>query len=186
MEILTINNQNFQKPSRNPCNRTKVKILKKKNFWIAQQKNLVPRLLSHRGMFEHRNSDENRRKRSEIFRKFTKGIKGIDWGQKKNLKLSHACVPLEKHSVWETFTESTILCKTLIKGRYSTVQYNSKNFYISIIDNFYRKTPRHFWRKIMFPLFLRHMTQLPADYSALQYSYGLQASFGTKNIDPNW
>jgi hypothetical protein len=32
MQILTINNQNFQKPSRNPSNRTKVKILRKKNF----------------------------------------------------------------------------------------------------------------------------------------------------------
>ncbi len=30
MQILTINNRNFQKPSRYPSNRTKVKILKKK------------------------------------------------------------------------------------------------------------------------------------------------------------
>jgi hypothetical protein len=30
MQILTINNRNFQKPSRNPSNRTKVEILKKK------------------------------------------------------------------------------------------------------------------------------------------------------------
>ena len=49
MKILTINNRNFQKPSRNPSNRTKVKILTKKYFWIAHQKNLVPRMLSHRG-----------------------------------------------------------------------------------------------------------------------------------------
>jgi hypothetical protein len=49
MQILTINNQNFLKPIRNPSNRTKVKILKKKIFWIAHQKNLVPRMLSHRG-----------------------------------------------------------------------------------------------------------------------------------------
>jgi hypothetical protein len=45
MQILTKNNRNFQKPSRNPSNRTKVKILKKKFFWIAHQKNLVPRML---------------------------------------------------------------------------------------------------------------------------------------------
>ncbi len=32
MQILTINNRNFQKPSRNPSNRTKVKILKKKKI----------------------------------------------------------------------------------------------------------------------------------------------------------
>ena len=30
MQILTINNRNFQKSSRNPSNRTKVKIYKKK------------------------------------------------------------------------------------------------------------------------------------------------------------
>jgi hypothetical protein len=37
MQILTINNQNFQKPSRNPSNRTKVKILKKK-IWDSSSK----------------------------------------------------------------------------------------------------------------------------------------------------
>jgi hypothetical protein len=40
MQILTIKNLNMEKPSRNPSNRTIVKILKKKN--------LVPRMLSHR------------------------------------------------------------------------------------------------------------------------------------------
>jgi hypothetical protein len=49
MHILTINNLNFQKLSRNPSNRTKVKILRKFFFWIAYQKNLVLRSLSHRG-----------------------------------------------------------------------------------------------------------------------------------------
>ncbi len=38
MQILTINNKNFEKPSRNPPNRNKVKIVKKKNFLIAHQK----------------------------------------------------------------------------------------------------------------------------------------------------
>ena len=32
MQILTINNQNFQTPSRNPFDKTKAKIKKKKNF----------------------------------------------------------------------------------------------------------------------------------------------------------
>jgi hypothetical protein len=49
MQILTINNRNFQKPSRNPSNRTKEKILKNKIFGIAHQKILVPSMLSHRG-----------------------------------------------------------------------------------------------------------------------------------------
>ncbi len=44
MQILPIKNQNFEKPSRNLSNRSKVKILKKKIFWISQKKNLVPSL----------------------------------------------------------------------------------------------------------------------------------------------
>jgi hypothetical protein len=49
MLILPLKNQNFEKPSRNLSNRTKVKILKKKNFGYLSKKNLVPRMLSHRG-----------------------------------------------------------------------------------------------------------------------------------------
>ncbi len=48
MQISPQKNQNFEKPSRNPSNRTKVKILKKKFFGYLS-KNLVPRMLSHRG-----------------------------------------------------------------------------------------------------------------------------------------
>ncbi len=46
MKILTKNNQNFQKPSRNP---SKSQDFEEKKFWIAHQKNLAPRMLSHRG-----------------------------------------------------------------------------------------------------------------------------------------
>ena len=49
MQILPIKNQNFEKPSRNPSNRTKVKILERKKFWISLKKNLVPRMLSSGG-----------------------------------------------------------------------------------------------------------------------------------------
>jgi hypothetical protein len=45
MQISTIKNQNLEKPSRNPSNRTLVKILKKKIIWISLKKNLVPRML---------------------------------------------------------------------------------------------------------------------------------------------
>jgi hypothetical protein len=38
MQILTIKNPNFEKPSWNPSNRTIVKILKKKFFWISLKK----------------------------------------------------------------------------------------------------------------------------------------------------
>jgi hypothetical protein len=62
MQISPIKNKNFEQPSRNPSNRTKVKILKKNFFGYLSTKNLVPRMLSHRG-----NSGENRRKRCEIF-----------------------------------------------------------------------------------------------------------------------
>jgi hypothetical protein len=74
MQISPIKNQNFEKPSRNLSNSTKVKI-KKKNFWISLKKNLVPRMLSHRGNVRTskfwRKSKEKKR---NFFRKFTKGI----------------------------------------------------------------------------------------------------------------
>ena len=38
MQISTIKNQNLEKPSRNPSNRTIVKILKKKKFLDISQK----------------------------------------------------------------------------------------------------------------------------------------------------
>jgi hypothetical protein len=38
MQISPIKNQNFEKPSRNPSNRTKVKILKTKNFGYISKK----------------------------------------------------------------------------------------------------------------------------------------------------
>jgi hypothetical protein len=66
MQISPIKNQNFEKPSRNPSNRTKVKILKK-NFLVYLSKKIWFRVCSVTAeMFEHRNSGENRRKRSEI------------------------------------------------------------------------------------------------------------------------
>jgi hypothetical protein len=49
MQISPIKNQNFEKSCRNLSNRTKVKILKKNIFGYLSKKNLVPRMLSHRG-----------------------------------------------------------------------------------------------------------------------------------------
>jgi hypothetical protein len=66
MKILTINNPNFQKPSRNPSNKIQVKILKKKNFVDSSSKKFVRVCSVTAEMLEHRNSGENRRKRSEI------------------------------------------------------------------------------------------------------------------------
>jgi hypothetical protein len=75
MQILAINNRNFQKPSLNPSNRTKVKILKKKNFWIAHQKNLVPCMLSHRGnVRKSKFWQKSKEKKRNFLRKFTKCI----------------------------------------------------------------------------------------------------------------
>jgi hypothetical protein len=61
-----------------------VKILKKKNFGISLKKNLVPRMLSHRGnvrtsKFWRKSKDKKR----NFFLKFTEGILGFDLGQKK-------------------------------------------------------------------------------------------------------
>ncbi len=38
MQISPIKNQNFENPSRNLSDKTKEKILKKKNFWDISQK----------------------------------------------------------------------------------------------------------------------------------------------------
>ncbi len=67
MQISTIKNSNFEKPFRNPSNRTQVSILKKKFFWISLQKIWFRVCSATAKMFELRNSGENRRKRSEIF-----------------------------------------------------------------------------------------------------------------------
>jgi hypothetical protein len=67
MQISPIKNQNFEKPSWNLSGRTKVKILEKKIFGYLSKK-IWFRVCSVIGeMFEHRNSGENRRKRSEFF-----------------------------------------------------------------------------------------------------------------------
>ncbi len=74
MQISPIKNQNFEKPSRNLSNRTKVKILKIPILDISQ-KNLVPRMLSHRGNV--RTSKfwrKSKEKKQNFFRKCTKGI----------------------------------------------------------------------------------------------------------------
>jgi hypothetical protein len=42
MQISPTKNQNFEKPSRNLSDRTKVKILKKKFFWISLKKIWFP------------------------------------------------------------------------------------------------------------------------------------------------
>ncbi len=74
MQILPIKNQNFEKPSRNPSNRTKVKILGKK-FWISLKKKWVPRILSHRGnVGTSKFWQKSKEKKRNFFRKFTKGI----------------------------------------------------------------------------------------------------------------
>jgi hypothetical protein len=75
MQISTIKNQNFEKPFINSSNRTKVNFLRKKFFWVSLQKNLVPRMLSHRenvrtSKFWRKSKDKKR----NFFRKFTNGI----------------------------------------------------------------------------------------------------------------
>jgi hypothetical protein len=67
MQISPIKNPNFEKPSGNLSNRTKVKILKKKFCWISLKKIWFRVCSVTAEMFEHRNSGENQRKRSEFF-----------------------------------------------------------------------------------------------------------------------
>jgi hypothetical protein len=80
MQISTVKNPNFEKPFRNPSNRTLVNI-KKFFFGISLQKIWFRICSVTAKMFELQNSGENRRKRSEFFvRKFTKGIQGFHLG----------------------------------------------------------------------------------------------------------
>jgi hypothetical protein len=75
MQISPIKKQNFEKPSRNLSNRTKVKILKKKIFWISLKKKLVPRMLSHRGNVRTSKFwQKSKEKKRNFFRKLTKAI----------------------------------------------------------------------------------------------------------------
>jgi hypothetical protein len=75
MQISPIKNQNFEKPSRNLSNRTKVKILTKKIFGYLSKKNLVPRMLSHRGNVRTSKFwQKSKEKKQNFFQKFTKGI----------------------------------------------------------------------------------------------------------------
>ena len=67
MQISPIKNPNFEKPSRNLSNRTKVKILQKNFFGYLSKKIWFCVCSVPAEMFEHRNSGENRRKRSEFF-----------------------------------------------------------------------------------------------------------------------
>jgi hypothetical protein len=59
MQISAIKNPNFEKPSKNLSDRTKVKILKKKIFWISLKKIWFRVCSVTTEMFEHRNSGEN-------------------------------------------------------------------------------------------------------------------------------
>ncbi len=65
MQISPIKNQNFEKPSRNLSDRTKVKILQKKIFGYLSKKIWFRVCSVTAEMFEHRNSGENRREKSE-------------------------------------------------------------------------------------------------------------------------
>ena len=75
MQISTIKNQNLEKPSRNPSNRTIVKILEKKFLDISQKKfgSAYAQSVSVNVQTSKfwRKSKETKR---NFFRKFTKGI----------------------------------------------------------------------------------------------------------------
>jgi hypothetical protein len=83
---------NFEKPSRNPSKTTKVKILKKKFFWISLKKHLVLRMLSQcRNVRTSKFCRKSKEKKQNFFRKFIKGINKFDLGQKKFKIISCLC-----------------------------------------------------------------------------------------------
>jgi hypothetical protein len=78
MQISPIKNQNFEKPSRNLSNRTKVKILKKKFLDISQKKFGSAYAQSPRKCSNIKILSKIEGKEAKFFRKFTKGIQYKD------------------------------------------------------------------------------------------------------------
>ncbi len=93
MQISPIKNQNFEKPSRNPSTRTKVKILKKKNFGISLKKFGSAYAQSPRKCSAIAILAKIEGKEAKFFSKVYEGHIRIRFRSKKNSKLSHACVP---------------------------------------------------------------------------------------------
>ncbi len=103
MQILRIINQNFEKPSRNliepRSDRTKVKILKKKNFGISLKKNLVPRMLGYRGNVRTSKFQRKSKEKKRIF--FLKNLRRIykDLIQVKKISKIISCLCTFKETI---------------------------------------------------------------------------------------
>ncbi len=93
MQISTIKNRIFEKPFKNPSNRTQVNILKKNFVYLS--KKIWFRVCSVTAkMFELRNSGENEGNEAKFFfENLPRAYKDLIQ-VKINSKLSHACVPL--------------------------------------------------------------------------------------------
>ncbi len=96
MQISPIKNPNFEKPSRNLSNRTKVKILEKKNFLdISQKKFGSAYAQSPRNCLNIKILAKIEGKEANFFlENLRRAYKNLIY-VKKNSKLSHACVPLK-------------------------------------------------------------------------------------------
>ncbi len=94
MQILTINTRNFQKPSRKPSNRTKLKILKKNFLDCSSKKFGSAYAQSPRKCSKIKILAKIEGKEAKFFSKVYKGHIRIWFRSKKKSKLSHACVPL--------------------------------------------------------------------------------------------
>ncbi len=96
MPITPTKNQNFEKPSRNLSDRTKVKILKKKflDTGISQKKFGSAYAQSPRKCSNIEILAKIEGKEAKFFTKIYEGQKRIWFRSKKNSKLSHACVPV--------------------------------------------------------------------------------------------
>ncbi len=73
MQMSPIKNLNFEKPSRNLSNRTKVKILGKNFFGYLSKKNWFRVCSVTADMFEHQNSGKIEGKEANFFAKIYEG-----------------------------------------------------------------------------------------------------------------
>jgi hypothetical protein len=94
IQISPIKNLNFEKPSRNLSDRTKLKILTKSFFDISQKKFGSAYAQSPRKCLNIENLAKIEGKEANFFSKISEGHIRIWFRSKKNSKLSHACVPL--------------------------------------------------------------------------------------------
>ncbi len=159
MQISTIKNQNFEKPSKNLSDRTKVKILKKKFCWYLSKKFGSAYAQSPRKCSNIEILAKIEGKEAKFFSKIYEGQIRIWFRSKKNSKLSHACVPLSSRlSILSRYIHFKTFCRILLHTVCSRLSILSRYIHFKtsgrillltlcswllILSRYSTSTPRH-------------------------------------------